>query len=166
MFPWGIASTQNLTTLREGDESFSAPHQMRVTTEQMIGDEFENRCANKVTTLVTPKTVSWIVTQPLKADYSQYFVNELLTQLLVSLLLAKLLWLTRSLTFTQRILIIAVVGCMSGAATYGQLMNWWALPPAYALGVSFNLLCGWLIAGAVSAKFVLPMSVQCSSETE
>lgn len=156
MLPWGIASTQNVTVQRvPANEPLQVPNLIQIPVDTLITDQFDRQFLHKISTLTTDTTFSWIITQPLQSDYTGYLLVELVTQFVVALLLAILLFLTRPLAFGKRIAIVLLVGLLTVAATYGQLMNWWALPALYAVGVSVNLVVGWAMAALLSAQLIL-----------
>jgi hypothetical protein len=156
MLPWGISSTQNINVqTTEIQKQSEAPNVQRLDRNTLITEQFETQFNDKVSTLSTDKTFSWIVTQPVQSNYSGYFITEAVTQFFVSLLIAILLVLTIKLDNKSRILIIFIAGICATVATYGQLMNWWKLPASYGLGVSINLLIGWTLVAFVSAKFII-----------
>ncbi len=156
MVPWGIASTQNVIVQRvPASEPLPVPNIVQIPVDTLITDQFDRQFLHKISTLTTDTTFSWIVTQPLQTDYTGYLLLELVTQLVVALLLAILLLLTRPLAFGTRMAIILLTGLLAVAATYGQLMNWWALPALYAVGVSVNLVVGWAVAALLSAQLIM-----------
>ncbi len=53
MLPWGITSTQNVTTLHETASS-SAPSHVRVSSSDIIGDGFEEQFNLKFPSLLRP----------------------------------------------------------------------------------------------------------------
>ena len=154
MLPWGISSTQNIST--QVNNQVDAPNLIELSPGSLTTDQFETQFLDKISTLSTDNTFSWIITQPLQTDYSAYFIKEFITQLIVSLLLAFLLHFTVALNLKTRIQIVLLAGLCAAIATYGQLMNWWALPAAYGLGVGLNLIIGWTIAAFTSARFIIP----------
>ena len=152
--PWGVPTTQNVSVQTSAPET-EVPNLIQLPVGSLTTEEFEAYFIDKVSTYTTDKTFSWIVTQPLRNDYSRYFALETVTQFVVALLLACLLALTAELDIKRRMLIVFVAGLAAVSGIYGQLMNWWALPPSYALGVSLNLVIGWMIASLVSARFII-----------
>ena len=152
LLPWGVSTVQNLTSLEEGDERFEeygAVHVGALTTP-----DFDERFVSRVSTYTTGATFSWIVTQPLMTDYSGFFLREGGTQFLVASLLVLFLVQSRAWSDAKRMAGIALGGVVASVATYGQLMNWWALPASYGVGVSFNLVVGWTLA-ALPPLFLL-----------
>ncbi len=156
MLPWGISSTQNINVQTiENQKQAEAPNVQRLDKTLLVTEKFETQFNNKVSTLSTDKTFSWIVTQPIRSDYSSYFITEVLTQLFVAFFITLLLVLTIRLDNRSRIIIIFIAGICATISTYGQLMNWWGLPASYGIGVSINLLIGWTIVAFISAKFII-----------
>ena len=154
MLPWGITSTQNIST--QANNQVDAPNLIELSPGSLTTDQFETQFLGKISTLSTDHTFSWIITQPLQTDYTGYFIKEFITQLSVGILLALLLYITLPLTLKIRIQIVLLAGFGAAIASYGQLMNWWALPAGYGLGVSLNLIIGWTLAAFVSARFIIP----------
>lgn len=156
MLPWGISSTQNINVqTMDNQKQAEAPNILRFDKTLLVTEKFETQFNNKVSTLSSDKTFSWIVTQPIKSDYSSYFITEALTQLLVAFFIALLLVLTIKLDNKSRLIIIFIAGICATISTYGQLMNWWGLPASYGIGVSINLLIGWTIVAFISTKFFI-----------
>lgn len=50
---------------------------------------------------------------------------------------------------------VGVVGSAAAAGSYGQLMNWWGVSANDGLGVSTNLVLGWLLATLVVSLWPL-----------
>jgi hypothetical protein len=156
MLPWGISSTQNINVqTMDNQKQAEVTNLQRLDKTLLVTEKFETQFNNKVSTLSTDKTFSWIVTQPIKSNYSSYFITEVFTQLFVAFFIALLLVLTIKLDNRSRIIIISIAGICATISTYGQLMNWWGLPASYGIGVSINLLIGWTIVAFISAKFII-----------
>jgi|688.fasta_scaffold267287_2 hypothetical protein len=163
MLPWGIPSTQNVIVQRTPlPARLQVPNVVQLSVDALITDQFDAQFLHKISTLTTDQTFSWIVTQPLNEDYRGYLLVEFGTQFIVALLLALLLYLTRQLAFGTRVAILLLVGGLAVAATYGQLMNWWRIPALYALGVSFNLVLSWGVAGLLSMQLILKREKEVS----
>ncbi|MBI1297336.1 hypothetical protein GC175_20540 [bacterium] len=157
IFPWGVPSAAVLASQTEGQtEPFQAPNVQRLPANALTSPQFDAEMVNRVSTLITDNTFSWIVTKPL-AYYNPllYFAREFATQIAVGLLLTLVLILTSPLPNRQRLLIVTLAGILAAIATYGQLFNWWGLTIVYALGVSFNLVIGWIVVSFVLTRFVL-----------
>lgn len=163
LLPWGVPSTQNVIVQRTPSPvQLQVPNVVQLPVDALITDQFDAQFLHKISTLTTDQTFSWIVTQPLSEDYTGYLLVELGTQFLVALFLALLLHLTRQLAFGTRVAILLLVGGLAVAATYGQLMNWWRIPTLYALGVSFNLILGWGVAGLLSMQLIMKREKEVS----
>jgi hypothetical protein len=80
---------------------------------------------------------------------------EAVTQFVVALALALLLSLTTTLSLRARLLIIALAALCGATASFGQMFNWWGATALYALGMSANLLIGWVGIGFILARFTL-----------
>ena len=146
LLPWGVTTVQNLTMLPEGDERLAGYDVQRVEAGVLTTPRFDESFLGRISTYSTDATFSWIVTQPMATDYSSYFLREALTQFFVAMLLVDFLAETRRWPSAWRISAVALGGVAASIACYGQLMNWWAVPMAYGLGVSFNLVAGWTLA--------------------
>jgi len=161
MFPWGVPSTNVLSSQTTGQtELFQAPSVKRLPPNELTTPKFDTELVDKVNTLATDGTFSWIITKPL-SYYSpmNYFMREIVTQFMAGLLLTLIVTLTKPLMFRQRLVMIFLAGLLGGLSTYGQLFNWWGLTVAYALGASLNLVIGWLIAGFVLVRFVVKSDI-------
>lgn len=157
MFPWGVPTAQSIATQsNKQTESFQTPNLVELPANSLTTEKFDEQFANKISTLTTDKTFSWIIAKPV--DYynvGNYFIKEIITQLLVALLLATLLILTVGLPNQKRLTIIAISGVLAVTAIYGQMMNWWGVPPTYALGAGLNLIIGWLLSAFVTTKWII-----------
>jgi hypothetical protein len=157
MFPWGVPTAQTITSqTNKQTESFQTPNLVELPANSLTTEKYDEQFVNKISTLTTDKTFSWIITKPV--DYynvGNYFIREILTQLLVALLLATLLVLTVGLTNQKRLTIIAICGVLAVTAIYGQMMNWWGVPAIYALGAGLNLIIGWILSAFISSKFII-----------
>lgn len=154
MLPWGVPSTQKITT-----RSASMPNDpddlIRLQANELTTANFDPTFNNKISTYSTDQTFSWIVTHPVRTDYTGYFIGELITQFSVAVLLTLLLALTKNYATQKRMMLIALVGLLGWAATYGQLLNWWGMPALYAVGVGVNLIAGWLATSFLVSRFIL-----------
>lgn len=157
MFPWGVPTAQTISTQSNNQtESFQTPNLIELPPNTLTTEKFDEQFVNKISTLTTDKTFSWIITSPIdNYNISAYFIKEIVTQLLVGLFLALVLTLTVKLSNKTRHYLVGLSGILAVTAIYGQMMNWWGLPLLYALGAGFNLIVGWLIAGLISTKFII-----------
>jgi len=153
VLPWGITTSQNISV--QTTEPVNAPNLIQLPPDTLTTEKFDEQFIGKISTYTTDKTFSWIVAQPLNVNYAGYFAKELITQFIVALLLSTLLLLTTQLTLITRLVIVGIAALAAGTATYGQLINWWAMPLPYALGVCLNLIIGWLLASFISARFII-----------
>jgi len=154
ILPWGIPTAQKISTQSKA-VSDEIPDLIHLKPGSLVSNEFEPIFNHKISTYTTDNTFSWIITQPLKTNYSSYLIGEVITQFFVAILLTLLLVMTKNHTIYSRMMLIAVVGLLAWGATYGQLLNWWAMPSSYAIGVGVNLLIGWLFTGFLVSKFVI-----------
>lgn len=157
IFPWGVPTTQTISTQsNKQTESFQTPDLIELPSNSLTTEKFDEQFINKISTLTTDKTFSWIITAPIdKYNVSGYFIKEIITQFLVALFLAILLTLTDKLTYKNRLTIIVLIGLLAVTGIYGQMMNWWSMPAIYALGAGFNLMVGWTIACFISIRFII-----------
>ena len=87
---------------------------------------------NKVNTLTTEGTFSWIVTKPISYyNPTRYFLIEFLTQITVGVLISFILLFTANMPFLKRIQFILIIGIIANIATYGRLTNWWGMSLQY-----------------------------------
>lgn len=155
LLPWGIPTTQNISAQTVPISDPSVSKLITRLPNELTTQDFDGQFMDQISTYTTDNSFSWIITQPLQKDYSQYFIREALTQLVVAFLLSVLLFLTLQQKLKTRLLIIAVAGAIASVGTYGQLMNWWAMPVAYGIGVSLNLILSWTIVGFISARYII-----------
>ncbi|MBD81440.1 MAG: hypothetical protein CL840_21155 [Crocinitomicaceae bacterium] len=154
MLPWGIPTTQKIT-VQSGDIANEPSNLIKLQPNALTTNDFDSTFNHKISTYTTNATFSWIVTQPLRTDYTSYFVGEIITQFFVGVLLVVLLLLTKNHNIQTRMLFVGIVGLITWVATYGQLLNWWALPATYAIGVGANLIIGWLVTCFIVSRFIL-----------
>ena len=157
IFPWGVPSAQKVSTQTEVDTgSFDVPDLIEMPPYSLTTDEFDSIMSGKISTLSTDETFSWIISSPMKNyDPIKYFIWEIVTQLVVSVLLTFLLLQIHLLPIKKRLIVVGFTGLLTFIGVYGQMINWWALPLIYGLGVGFNLIVGWLLASIVSVKWIL-----------
>lgn len=157
MLPWGVPSTQVVSTQSEHHaDRIEAPDQLDLPPNSLTTEKFDEIFANKVSTLTTDETFSWIVSRTIdNYDMSGYFIREIITQLFVSVLLVIFLLLTIKLPLNTRLILVSIAGVLAAGGIYGQFMNWWGLPILYGLGASFNLVFGWVLTSVVLAKFFI-----------
>lgn len=158
MLPWGIPAVQKIT-VQSGSTITHTPNQLRLPPNSLTTSNFDSTFNHKISTYITDNTFSWIVTQPLKTNYTGYFIGEVITQFLVGIFLTILLMLTQNHKIQKRMLIIGFVGLVAWTATYGQFINWWAMPASYAVGVGVNLMIGWLVSGFLVSRFILKSEI-------
>jgi hypothetical protein len=157
MLPWGVPTTQILNAQSANVvDTKDMKNAINLSVNALTTSQFDEQCNNKISTLITDKTFSWIISKP-TSNYNMgsYFMKEAFTQFLVSIFLTLILFYTISFTIQKRLSIIAFAAVAAAIAIYGQQMNWWALPLSYGLGVAVNLVLGWLITSFVIAKWII-----------
>lgn len=154
MLPWGIPTAQKIS-VQSQDTTNQVQGVIKLQPNTLTTANFDATFNHKISTYTTDSTFSWIVTQPLKTDYSSYFIGEIITQFFVSILLVPLLALTSNHRIQMRIMLIALVALLAWISTYGQLLNWWGVPANYAIGVGVNMLVGWCLTGFLVCRFIL-----------
>lgn len=154
MLPWGISTSQKITVQSDSIVN-EIPNLIKLQPNTLTTNDFDSTFNHRISTYTTDRTFSWIITQPLKTSYTSYFIGEVITQFLVGIFLTILLVLTQKHKIQTRMFFICIVSLVAWTATYGQLLNWWAMPAAYAIGVGVNLMIGWLISGFLVSKFIL-----------
>ena len=154
MLPWGIPTAQKIA-VHSDRIAKEIPHLRRVPPNTLTTHDFDSTFNHQISTYSTDKTFSWIVTQPLKEDYTSYFIGEIFTQFFVGILLTILLALTTNHQPQTRMMMVGIAGLIAWVATYGQLLNWWGMPINYAVGIGVNLIIGWLFTGFIVSKFIL-----------
>jgi hypothetical protein len=157
MFPWGVPTAQTVTTQSDKQtESFQSPNLVELPPNSLTTNRFDEQFQNKISTLTTDETFSWIISKPISYyNVGNYFLREIATQLIVAILLVFLLSITVKLNDYKRILLIGISALLTGTAVYGQQMNWWGIPALYAVGASVNLVIGWLIVAYIATKFII-----------
>jgi hypothetical protein len=157
MLPWGVPTTQILNAQSANVvDTKDMKNAINLPVNALTTGQFDEQCNNKISTLITDKTFSWIISKPTRNyNIGSYFMKEAFTQFLVSIFLTLILFYTISFAIQKRLSIIAFAAVAAAIATYGQQMNWWALPLSYGLGVAVNLVLGWLITSFVIAKWII-----------
>lgn len=157
MLPWGVPTAQVVNTqAKTTTESFQTPDLIKLPANSLTTDQFDQQFVNKISTLTTDKTFSWIVTKPI--DYynvSNYFIGEILTQFFVGLLIAFLLFHSAQNPLKQRLIQMGIVSLLAVAGINAQYFNWWGVPTLYIVGTSCNLIVGWMLASFISAKWII-----------
>ncbi len=156
-FPWGVPSTQMVSTKNNlSTEDAKMGKLQSFPSNTFTTEKFDAQFSNKVSTLVTDQSFSWIISKPIAYyDMGAYFMKEVLTQLMVAIFLSLILFYTMMLNLKTRLSIIGLTGLAAAIGVYGQLMNWWGLPAIYGLGVGFNIIISWLIVSFISAKWII-----------
>jgi hypothetical protein len=155
--PWGVPSAQVVISADSVEsDTFQGENIERHDAHSLTTPLFDETMVNRVNTLTTDETFSWIVTKP-RAYYNPlaYLGREALTQMLTGLLLAAALIIARPLGLSGQLLVVLLLALAATVATYGQLFNWWGLTTRYAIGASLNLIVGWLVAAFMVAYFVM-----------
>lgn len=162
MLPWGVPTTQTITSqTNKQTEHFQAPNLIELSPHSLTTEKFDEQFVNKISALTTDKTFSWIISKPTSYyNVRQYFIKEIVTQLIVALLLTLILFFTTRLDNKARLIIIGIAGTSAVTAIYGQMMNWWGVPAIYALGAGFNLIIGWLLVAFVSTKWIIKTKIK------
>lgn len=162
MFPWGVPTAQTIfSQTNKQTQSFQTPNLIELQANSLTTDKFDEQFENKISTLTTDKTFSWIISKPTSYyNVGQYFVKEVFTQFIVSFLLSLILFFTTGLDNKTRLIIIGIAGISAVTAIYGQMMNWWGVPAIYALGAGFNLFIGWLLIAFVSTKWIIKTKIK------
>lgn len=146
--PWGVPVTQTVISQEGNTSLFMAPNAIEVPVRNLVTESFDTLMVNRVSTLATDRTFSWIVSIPIQDyDMNRYFIFEMITQIFISILIVAILTLTRNLPQKNKLLLLLIVSFISIVGIYFPFMNWWGLPPNYALGSGLNLLMGWTVTG-------------------
>jgi hypothetical protein len=162
LFPWGVPAAQTITAQKnKRTEGFQTRNLIELPPNSLTTEQFDRQFENKISTLTTGKTFSWIISKPISYyNAGQYFIKEIITQLIVSLLLTLILLLTAGLNDRTRLIIIGIAGASAVAAIYGQMMNWWGVPAIYALGAGFNMIAGWLVVAFALTKWIIKTKIK------
>jgi hypothetical protein len=157
ILPWGVPTTQSINTQTSNAiDTKDMKGIINLPANALTTSQFDEQCSNKISTLITDKSFSWIITKPTSYyNMGSYFMKEAFTQLLVSIFLVLILFTTSALSFKKRISIVVFAALAATIATYSQQINWWGLPLSYGLGVAINLILGWLITSFVIAKWII-----------
>jgi len=156
MFPWGVPSANTLRSTSNSEvKNFQAPNLKTFKVNELTTEKFDEELVNKVNTLTTDKTFSWIITKPISYyNPMKYFFGEIITQLFVALILTLIIFFTSGLKVNVRILFVVLIGILSSVSIYGQLFNWWGLTIKYALGASINLIVGMMLGALIPILFI------------
>jgi hypothetical protein len=154
--PWGVPSTNSVRAAVEAPAEFGSADTQVLEPHALTTPEFDREMVNKVSVLMTDDTFSWIVSKPVSSyDPASYMAWEAATQLGVAVFLTLALWLTRPLPLRDRVALVALAAIATGLSTYGQLLNWWGLPPRYSVGVALNLALAWSVGALVVGRFIV-----------
>jgi hypothetical protein len=157
MFPWGVPTAQAISAQSaKKTDSFQTPNLVELPAGSLTTDKFDQQMVGKISTLTTDKSFSWIISSPI--DYynvSNYFIREVITQLLVAFLLSLLIQRLPNVSLNNRLIFVGIMGSMAAIATYGQQLNWWGMPASYAVGAGFNMVLGWLLVAFVVSKWLI-----------
>ena len=147
LFPWGVPSTQKLNAQQVntlGD--FQTPDLIQLQPSSLTTNQFDHQMVNKISTLATDQTFSWIITKPLSYyDVGGYFSRELITQALVALLLSLLLWQLREQEITHRLKIVFTLGLIAVIAINGAQFNWWGCTCIVCIWRKHKS-CNWMVS--------------------
>jgi len=100
--------------------------------------------------------IGFIVFSPTGKDAMapSYFISGFIICLLVSALLMWILWASRLTKMVHQIHLAAAVGLIAGFATNGIYWNWMSFPTGFTIVAILDLLFGFILTGAVMARFV------------
>lgn len=157
LFPWGVPTTQVVTARAEQQEIFSSDAVVQeYEVHSLTTPKFEEVFANKISTLSTDDTFSWIISTDIQNwQPAHYFMKEALMVLLVGLFLSLILGMTIEWTPKKRLTLVFLAALMAGTATYGSQMNWWHVPFSFHGGMMLNLILSWSLAAWLSVALVL-----------
>lgn len=148
--PWGVSTVRNFVATGEPPDPFAAQATAAAPLTYTT-PAFDEALGRGVSTLTTEASFAWVVSIPREAyDPVRYLLVEAASQLAVAAALVAAWAAMAGLAPAARARVILLLGAAGAAATYGVMANWWGLPPAYALGMSVNLLVGWSAATAVT----------------
>jgi hypothetical protein len=149
MLPLGTGSAKVLRQTTTGSKEFgTSPDRVTdLTATPAVTAEFDRIMPDRVSTLTTDRSFSWIVSRPIAAyNPGRYFALEIATQLLVAIGLVTLSALLSDSSAGTRIVVAAIAALLTSIAAYGQLANWWGLTLRYVAGVSLTLIVGWTLS--------------------
>ena len=137
VLPWGVKSVR--------------PHEARDGVGAQIAGVRRNGMI-----YITDQVAAFIAVKP-EAYYSptRYMALELVTQIGVAAVLTAILVLTRTLPDGERPLLVVLVGAAGIASIDLQYWNWWGFSTRYTLGLAFNRLVGYVLAGFVLLNWLL-----------
>jgi len=152
VFPWGFATVRTFAATSGSAEDLAGAAVERVAPGTFTTEAFDGALGSGISTLTTERSFAWVVSVP-RARYrpTRYLALEIACQSAVAALLVAIAALLRDLPRRRVVRLVLLFGIAAAVATYGVMMNWWGLPARYALGMTFNLVAGWTIAGALAA---------------
>lgn len=156
VLPWGVSAVKIYTTQENAaTEQFQVDNIEKFLPHSIVTEKFDKLMANEVSTVFTDKTFSWIISRPLSYyDMKSYFIRSFFIELIVGLLLTLLSVRTISMRFGDRMIVFMLIALTATIGINGEQMNWWGLPPIYAVGVSVNLLLGWMLVSFILCKWI------------
>jgi hypothetical protein len=159
-FIWGVPTAQVVFSSETVPEHFGNTKMLKLNPNELTTEKFDEQFKGKISTFTTDETFNWIVStdvanwQPLN-----YVIREVVIQLFAGLFLSVLLAMTVLWPNKKRMVLIAVAALAGIFATFVQQMNWWHIPALFQVGLMINMLVGWLLATAVSMRFVIKSEV-------
>lgn len=150
LLPIGIGSAQQLRQ-QSGAETqpFGTTRErvLDVTATPVAAEHFDRVTVNRVSTLTTDGSFSWIVSRPLSSYRpARYLALEFVTQVLVACGIVALHALLGDAEPGTKIVAAVLAAALTAVAAYGQLVNWWGLTLRYFSGVVLTLVAGWALS--------------------
>lgn len=162
LFPWGVPTTKKLRTASDVvEKNFQANDLKSYPEYYFTTSEFDAQMVNKVNTLTTNHTFSWIVSKPISYyNPLRYFIVAFLIHFIVGILITRLLLFVSDKRLVTQINFILLIALLASFSIYGAFSNWWGLTLVYSIGESLNLIIGWIISAYIASKYILkPKSV-------
>ena len=145
--PWGSGSAQQLrqqSMRRSREFGTKADQVVDVAANPIVTAEFDIVTRNRVSTLSTDNSFSWIVSKPIEYyKPARYLVLEFVTQVLVAVGIVGVNFLLADSSQSTRVSVVLLAAALTAVAAYGPLLNWWGLTSRYVVGVSLTTVVSW-----------------------
>jgi len=133
-----------------GVNFFDDPNAVSAPLMEQIGDDYGIYYIQDEATVL-----AFFAVQPGDTlSYPKYFAVEFGWQLIVAVILATVLTLTKELPYRKRIALIALMAVGAGFIIHSQYWNWWSFSTRYTLPAALIFITSWVAASAISARFI------------
>ena len=102
----------------------------------------------------TPNTFVNLMKDGFQTDMGGMMITGIISNILMSVLLAYLLLMASGLSYAQRLAFVTTAGLLMGLAGNLPYWNWFGFPSGYTLVQIIDSVVMWFLAGLVLAKLV------------